>query len=172
MTSYGSTSSFLRQQQDEMNLAETAPLLSDDKGPMSYSSADYDDYQEEEEEDSNSNNQEKNISSTTFFYPPKNLKEDNSINECCPKCCTIFSLLGMIFMIYLGFYASFSICYTHNCWTDDEVLTVQTNAFGSCGMYFITFLISLYFWGKQVTEEAKRLESRAINKNRRRDLRE
>lgn len=131
--------------------------------------------EEDEDEDINEKYEEIKVGGVMQYYPTlkKNDAESSYFgdDDCCPKCCTLFSLFGIIFMLYIGFYASFSICYMHNCWSEEEIFTVQKNAFGSCGIYFLSFIISIYAWGKKVAEREVKRKSKALSKVKR-DLRD
>jgi len=69
--------------------------------------------------------------------------------HCCPVCCTIFSAVAVYFLFSLGIYASLGWNYNPAAWPPHKARTVAANSFGAAALYFISMLVSLYYWSKQ-----------------------
>ncbi|CAK9041357.1 Uncharacterized protein SCF082_LOCUS23904, partial [Durusdinium trenchii] len=69
--------------------------------------------------------------------------------HCCPVCCTIYSLIGVIYLSCLGTYAAMGWNYTHPGWTEAQQGTVTRNAFSAALLYLLCAAISIFYWRKQ-----------------------
>lgn len=73
--------------------------------------------------------------------------------HCFPVCCSIFSCLGVIYLVCLGSYALMDWTYFPEIWAPSKKSVVATNAFSAAALYFICLLVSLYYWRKQVNDQ-------------------
>mmetsp|Transcript_17587 Transcript_17587/g.23027 ORF Transcript_17587/g.23027 Transcript_17587/m.23027 type:complete len:188 (+) Transcript_17587:396-959(+) len=63
----------------------------------------------------------------------------------CAFCCTVFSMIGSIYLVSLGVYVSVGWSYIEGVtWTDSTSKIVASNALIAAFMYFILFLFSLH----------------------------
>ncbi len=68
---------------------------------------------------------------------------------CCPVCCTIFSLIGVVYLSILGAYAGAGWNYFNGAWEPEKNETVSRNAYISAGFYGATAILSGLVWMKR-----------------------
>eukprot|EP00516_Mucochytrium_quahogii_P008781 CAMPEP_0203771026 /NCGR_PEP_ID=MMETSP0099_2-20121227/3172_1 /ASSEMBLY_ACC=CAM_ASM_000209 /TAXON_ID=96639 /ORGANISM=" , Strain NY0313808BC1" /LENGTH=172 /DNA_ID=CAMNT_0050668297 /DNA_START=473 /DNA_END=989 /DNA_ORIENTATION=- len=70
----------------------------------------------------------------------------------CSVCCSVFSFIGIIYLVILGTYASLGWNYFPHIWPEEKKGTVALNAFCAAGLYVGCFVLSLYYWSKTAKE--------------------